>query len=219
VLLTRRIDDPTEQVQGFGEIYFCRICGDYFVLAWHERSSPFTTVCNVVEAKGRSQVFCPVCGEDLGMYGPIMGFGVTTAKPEDVLVLDSFVFPFPPQSAESPTGLIKVGDITIERIVLLVTGEFPSELEVRHFAYSGVSHILESLRGELGVSEHGGIRIHVLRTDCVSNETSWLAPVLQKHVYQLSSWGTRTFLTKGPLKLEPPLGQAVVCLVNPPVGR
>jgi hypothetical protein len=217
VLLTRRIDDPTEDVQGFDETYFCRTC-DYFVLAWHERSSPFAKICNVVEAKGHSQIFCPVCGEDCRMYGPILGAGVTTARPQDVRVLDSFDFPFPPQSPESSTGFITVGDITIEKIVLLVTGEFPSDLEVRDFAYSGVSHILGSLGGELGVSEQGGIRINVLRTDCVSSETSWLTPVLKKHVYKLSSWGTRTFLTNGPIELEPPLEQAVVCLVNPPIA-
>jgi hypothetical protein len=217
-LLTRRIQDPTEDVQGFDEIYFCKTCGDYFILGWHERSSPLAKVCNVVEAKGRSQIFCPVCGEDCGMYGPILGFGVTTGKPEDVRVFDSFDFPFPPESTQTPTGLIKVGEITIERIVILVTGEFPPDLEVRHFAYSGASHTFRSLGGELGVSEHGGIRIHVLRTNSVSDETSWLIPVLQKHVYKLSRWGTRTFLTNGLLELEPPLGQAVVCLMNPPIG-
>src|SRR5262249_959464 len=191
----------------------------YFVLAWHETSSPLAKVCHVIETQGHSKVFCPVCGGDFGMYGPIQGFGVKTAKPEDVLVFDSFVFPFPPESPEPATGLIKVGEITIERIVLLVTGDFPPDLEVRHFAYSGASNILGSLRGELGVSERGGIRIHVLRTDCVSDETSWLTSVLQKHVYQLSTWGTRTFLTNGPLELEPPLGQAVLCLVSPATGR
>jgi hypothetical protein len=216
VLLTRRIDDPAEHVQGFDEIYFCKTCGDYFVLAWHQRSSPLAKVCSVVECKGRSQIFCPVCGEDYRMYGPILGLGVRTANPDDVKVFDSFVFPFPPESTESANGLIKVGDITIERIVLLVTGEFPPVFEVRRFAYSGASRILRSLRGELSVSEHGGIRIHVLRTDCVSDETSWLTPVLKKHVYKLSSWGTRTFLAYGPLELEPPLRQAVFCLMYPP---
>ena len=217
VLITRRVSEPMETVQGFDENYYCQTCGDYFVLAWHDQSSPIEQGCKVIDGKGNTQVFCPNCDEKYDMYGPILGYCIPNAQARVVEVFHSFEFPFPPDAPASHSGLIVVGDLTIEKIVLMVTGDFPPDMNVQHYSYSVVSYFLGLFGRDLRVSEQGGIRIHILRTSFLSNETSWLTPVLQRHVYKTSNLGNRILLTNGPIELEPPLVQAVVCLVNPSI--
>ena len=218
LLLTRRIDDPTATVEGFDEVYYCPTCGDYFGLAWHATSSPLAQICDAVEPEGRTRIFCPVCGRDYEMYGPILGKGAPVVPLEEVTVFGSCDFPFPVNLPTGRPGLIKVGEFVIEKIVLLVTGELPPDGGARDLAYSVVHQEIDSLGGEFAVSEGGGIRIHMLRTDAVSDDSDWVLQVLQQHIYEPDDWATRPFFTKGPFALRPPWGQLLICLVTPPIG-
>ena len=223
VLLSRRVSEPHESIPGFPEIYYCTKCQDYFVLAWHSQSSPLVEQCDVVQethsapgpnGPGPSGVFCPKCKSDYGMYGPIPHPETPIDRPEDLRVYEALEYPFPPDVPSDAQGSIRIGGAVIEKIVLLITGEFPDELNVRDFAYSGFDQIVLSRHGgDLEVAEHGGIRLHVLRLNTIVDETPWLTALLQKEVYR-KPLGTKLFVTHGIVELKPPLRQALFCLVH-----
>jgi hypothetical protein len=117
-------------------------------------------------------VFCPKCKSDYAMYGPIQHPELPLDRPERARVYESFDYPFPPDVLSDPAGTIKIGSLIVEKIVILVTGEFPEAMDVREFAYSGVSKIVLSRHGgSCLVSEHGGIRLHLLRVSNFVDET------------------------------------------------
>jgi len=221
VLLSQRSSD-LKDVQGFREIYYCRNCRDHFILAWHSKSSPLVDQCEIIPDThpclcGRDSacvmVFCPQCQSDYAIYGPIQ-YPASPSKPEDARVFEAFDYPFPPDAPSWPEGTITLGSLIVEKVVMLVTGEFPKGLDVRDFAYDGFNTVVLSRHGDgFRVSEGAGIRLHVLRVNTIVDETAWLTPLLQREVYRTQSWGTKVFLTYGVCDLKPPLGQALFCLV------
>jgi hypothetical protein len=216
VLLSRRFADPVENISGFQEAYYCTKCRDYFVLAWHFKSSPLVGQCDVVQDMRPSLqgVFCPRCQSDYAMYGPIQNAGAPLDQWEDVRVYETLDYPFPRNVPSTPAGRIKIGSLSVENIVMLVTGEFPDGMDVRDFAYSGFTAVVLSRHGgDVLVSEESGIRLHVLRVSTIVDETSWLTPLLKREVYRTQNWGTKVFLTYGVIALKPPLERALFCLV------
>ena len=223
VLLSRRVPNPEEDILGFREQYYCTNCRDEFVLAWHSTSSPLVKECEVIPEShpclrgtdaAQAKVFCPRCQADYAMYGPIQHSNQPLEDPEDAHVHEAFDYPLPPEVPSTPAGSIKIGSSLIEKVVLLVTGEFPPGMDVRDFAYSGFAEVIRSKHGgDFLVSEEGGIRLHVLRVNAIVDETAWLTPLLQREVYRTQSWGTKIFLTYGIMDLKPPLGQALFCVV------
>jgi len=148
------------------------------------------------------------------MYGPILHPEAPVDRPEDLRVYEALDYPFPPDVPSDEQGSIRIGRMVIEKIVLLITGEFPDEMEVRDFAYSGFNEIVLSRHSrELEVAENGGIRLHVLRTNTIVDETPWLTALLQKEVYR-KTFGMKLFATYGIVELKPPLRQALFCLVH-----
>ncbi len=222
-LLTRRFPDPVEAVSGFRELYYCTTCDDYFVLGWHPRSSPLMEQCDVVEEvpsspSGRdatdAAVFCPKCKSDHAMYGRIEHPEVTPEQPDDARVYESLDYPFPPDIPSHPTGRIKIGEIIAEKIIVLVTGQFPDGLDVRDFACSGFKEIVLARHGgEFLVTEQGGIRLHLIRVSVIVDETAWLMPLLEREVYKARSGQPELLLTYGLVNLKAPLEQALFCLV------
>jgi len=103
----------------------------------------------------------------------------------------------------------------MEKIVLVVTGEFPPEMDVEQFAVAAAALQLQQFGDDRVMSAHGGIPLHVLRTDVISDETSWLEPLLQEQLYAAESRRFLAFLTSPPLELRPPLGQLIACFVPP----
>jgi len=223
LLLTRRVSDPIETIPGFREVYYCPTCHDYFVLAWHLRSSAFAEECDVVEETRSSpgekgfvpgSVFCPKCKSDYAMYGFIQHPVVALDPPEGARIYESLDYPFPPEVSSHLKGRITIGSLLVEKIILLVTGQFPEGLDVRGFAYSGFKEIVLSRHGgEFLISEQGGIRLHLIRVNTIVDETAWLTPLLESEVYEERSAQPRVFLTYGLVKLRAPLGQALFCLV------
>ncbi|GEM_PF-1862320 len=228
VLLARSVADPMEDLQGFPEAYYCTRCEAYFAMAWREASSSAPAECRVIDpaefpsgpgAADRQSVFCPTCGSDYAEYGLIPGRDPGSPDPGDVQILESQSFPFPPDAACPEDGFIKKGDLVIERIVFIVTGEFPPDVEPVDVTYSLAQQLLDGLPGDLGVSPSGGIRIHLLRTNAVSDEDDWVLPILENHVYTPETFGNRTYMTNGPIDLNPPLGQMLCCLLQPPFPK
>lgn len=220
VLLSRRFTDPLDDLPGFRESYYCTQCRDYFVLAWHTKSSPLVKQCEVVQnipdRKGSAPngVFCPKCQSDYAIYGCIEKEGLPLDQDAAVHVYEALDYPFPPDVPSTPAGRIKIESLTVEKVVMLVTGEFPQGMNVRDFAHSGfTATVLSRHGGDLWVSQEGGIRLHLIRVSTIVDETSWLMPLLQREVYKTKNWGTKIFLTYGMIELKPPLGRALFCLV------
>jgi hypothetical protein len=223
LLLTRRVPDGQEDIPGFREVYFCTTCADYFVLAWHPRSSPLVARCDVVENlppesagtdTAAATVFCPKCSSGYAMYGRIEHAEVSPPQPEEALVYESFDYPYPPEFDSHPAGSIQVGKLVIRKIVLFVTGEFPDGLDVLDFACSGFNEtVLSRFGGEVVVSEQGGIRLHVLRVSSIVDETDWLVPIINSQAYQAQSARVKLSMTSGLMNLRAPLGQALFCLI------
>ena len=223
LLLTRRLSDSSETIAGFRELYYCTTCEDYFVLGWHPRFSPLMEQCEVVEEmpsspSGRdtadAAVFCPKCKSDYAMYGRIEHPEVAPERPEDARVYESFDYPFPPDIPSHPAGRIKIRSLIVEKIVVLVTGQFPDGLDVRDFAFSGFKEtVLSRYGGEFLVTEHGGIRLHLIRVSVIVDETAWLMPLLEREVYQARSGQPVMLFTYGLVSLKTPLKQALFCLV------
>jgi len=222
LLLSRRSSD-LKDVHGFREIYYCTGCRDQFVLAWHSRSSPLVDQCEIIPnthpcLRGRDSahdmVFCPQCRSDYSIYGPIQRPEAQLNRPEHSRVYEAFDYPIPRDAPSWPEGTIKLGSFIVEKVVMLVTGEFPTGMNVGDFAYDGFTEVvLSKHRGEFRVSEGAGIRLHVMRVNMIVDETDWLTPFLKKEVYRTQNWGTKVFLTYGVCDLKPPLGQALFCLV------
>jgi hypothetical protein len=211
LLLSRRFSDPPETVTPFREAYYCTKCDEYFVLGWHPRSSPLVQQCEVVRSDSApAAVFCPKCKSDYAIYGAIEH--PAAPLPQPARVYETLEYPFPPDLV-SNTGSVAFGDLIVEKIVLLVSGEFPDGMDVPDFAYSSVSAIVLSKHGgTFLVSEQGGIYLHVIRVSTIVDETAWLTALLQKEVYRTASL-EKMFLTYGVMTLKPPLGQALLCLV------
>jgi hypothetical protein len=220
-LLSRRFSDANGPFPGFREIYYCTKCEDYFVLAWHLRSSPLVEQCEVVPDPASSQnpgdpepggIFCPRCKSDYRNYGPIPH--PETPAREGLRVYEAYDYPFPPDVPSGELGSISIGKLVAEKIVLFITGEFPEGFNVRDFAYAGFSDVvLDRCGGELLVSEHGGVRLHVFRTNLIVDETDWLFAFLKGEVYRKQNFGTKVFTTYGLVELKPPLRQALFCVV------
>jgi len=228
VLLTRRSENDSEDMQGLPEEYYCVRCREYFVLAWHDSSSLLVKHCEVVEnshpcLRGRAleqaAVFCPKCNSEYPMYGPIPHAATYASRLQPPEVYEAFEYAFPPDVTSSPNGWVKFGSFTVERIVVLLSGEIPDRLDLCDFACSGVYDVFVTKPGhELFVSDAGGVRLHVLRVSAIGNdETGRILSLLQREVYMDQDWGTRIFLTVGPVKLRPPLGEVLFCQVQPPV--
>jgi hypothetical protein len=159
-------------------------------------------------------VFCPRCKFDHSIYGRIDHPEVTLDEPENAHVYESLDYPFPPDVASHSRGRIKIGSLIIEKIVMFVTAQFPEELDVRAFAYSGFTEIVLARHGgELLISEQGGIRLHVIRVNTIVDETSWLMPLVEKEAYKAPGVQPRLLLTYVLQNLRAPLGQALFCVV------
>jgi len=148
------------------------------------------------------------------MYGLIEHPEVAISQPEDARIYESHEYPFPPDAPSHPKGRIRIESLLVEKLVMLVTGQFPAELNVRDFACSGFKEVVLSQHGgEFEISEQGGIRLHVIRVKAIVDETAWLAPFLESEVYKERSAQPRMFLTYGLVNLRAPLEQALFCLV------
>ena len=225
VLLARRSKTGVESSADFPEIYRCIQCRDNFVLAWVDVASPLVGLCDRVEdshpcLRGRdpqqATVFCPVCHTDYAMYGIIPHPDTYAMRAQAPEVYEAHEYPFPPDVPSSPIGCIKFGSLPVEKIVLLVTGEFPPSMGIGDFATSLVfDRVCPSLCTELLVSDQGGIRLHVLTVSAICDESAGLTALIQRVVYKEREWGTRIMLTLTPMRLQPPLKEALFCMVQP----
>ncbi len=223
LLLTRRVSvadaEAAAEIWGFRETYYCPKCKDYFVLAWHARSSPLVGQCKVVPQPEQltdsdpGSVFCPQCNSDYSQYGKIPTPGLVEAGPEGARVLESFDYIFP-EGASKQVNIFRIGEFEVERIVLFVVGEFPEEMDVREFAYAELhAAVLERDNSELDDLAQAGIPFHLVRMNEIVDETYWLAPVLRREFYHSGESRTQNFVTRGVANLRPPLRQALLCLV------
>ena len=225
VLISRRFSDADLTIEGFPELYYCTGCRDYFVLAWHDEGSPLAAEFDVIlrssvlpksgDASLPTNVFCPKCKVEYPVYGPIHQPDSTDYRPASVEVYEEFEFPFPPDVPSDASGRIKVASFVINKAVLIVTGEFPPQFDVADFAYSGlIKFVFPRFSGEgFVVTQQGGIRLHVLRTNIVLDETSWLTNLLNEHVCPNEQVKAKLFITPGIVRLNPPLEQGLYCLV------
>lgn len=222
-LRSRRVPDPMADYPGFDEVYSCPQCGDCFVLAWHPRGSPPSEHCDVISQRpgdprplrpGRARVFCPVCGTVYAMYGLIKAHGAASPARAEVTVEELLEFPFPPGVESTREGLVRIGGMTVERIVFLIRGTFPPDVDVRDFVMGGIQdQIATAFEGDLAVSQAGGIRVHVLRVSTLENEEDWLEGVLKRHVYRANP-GILVFMTSPIMRIHPPMDQCMFCFVQ-----
>lgn len=208
VLVTWRGSDPSPPAP-FNEAYFCATCGDYFGLALVPGAQPKSADVSVVAALDGppppTEVYCPRCGTAYPQYG-VVGGGLLAEPP---MVRELLVTTFPlgaPRARE-----VRVGDLSIERLVLLVAGPLPPSDALVDFAAAAVDAMI---RGTLRTVVRGGsVPLHLLELSSLSDETEWLSALLDAHVYR-GSLGARVFGSLGPFEAERGT-RSLLCAISP----
>lgn len=219
VLVTARLADPSP-ILGVREVYFCPPCGDYFVLAWRpkaERRAPGERPVTADALPGgragleRAPIFCPACGARYPEYGLVDGVGGAVGP---ITLREHRRVRAPRGEGGGPAGARppRFRGFATERIVVLVAGEWPEGLGKDEFVLSFLSSILGP---ELQAAAGAPLAIDLCVVDRVDDDTAALVPFLQEHLYPGASWGDRACLSHGPLRLRPPLGEILLCLVAP----
>jgi len=89
VLITRRTENPSDDMPGFRELYCCTTCRDYFWLAWQPKSGQPMSGCQVVLQNmlpgtntdlDSFSIFCPKCAGGYAQYGLVLWPGSLKRK-------------------------------------------------------------------------------------------------------------------------------------------
>lgn len=194
----------------FAEAYFCVTCGDYFSLALVPRSQPQAPGVFVVATPDGPltsvEVRCPQCSTAYPLYGAIGGAAAVKRSLEAHELLR---IGFPPDAA--PAHKVIVGELRVERFVLLVAGPLPPLHMLTEFAVSAVDTMIRKV---MRTTVTGGrVPLHLLTVEGLSDEAPWLAALLDTHVYH-GTFGARTFASVGPIEADSGT-QALLCAVSP----
>ena len=208
MLLCWRGSDPSPPLP-FTEAYFCITCDEYFSLVYARGAQPLAPNISVLSTrKGLPRptpVQCPKCGDAYPDYGMVD----TAVSPQQVMGRELLIIAFPNDSPRAPT--VTLGELTVERFVLLITEPLPPPLDLAEFSEAATDYMIESIAGS---PVHGGsVPLHVLATISLSDDSTWLSALLDAHVYN-GALGTRNFASVGPL--ESPSGTKILlCAVGP----
>jgi len=215
VLLSARVKEPMAPPPGFAEAYRCTTCREYFVLEWKPTTFAAKTVTVVSAAtlpEPRAEmdsldVFCPQCRRAYPEYGAVLWPRTSPLRMTPRRIIEIELPPGERSGAPSFAGF------TTERIVVLVSGVFPPELQQADFA---VSFLVDVLGDEFALAYQGAsMEIILCLVDNVYDETVALFPLLQR-IYPRESWENRLFVTRGgPQPLRSPLGEVLLCLIPP----
>lgn len=221
VLLTSRRDMMTG-APGFAETYFCTKCKDGFVLGWQAEAAGLRGEHQVVTVDRlpkrrrdpqRLTVFCPACGSDYSMYGPVLWPVHATGPIRD---RERVHLRYPDPARHGSRGLPLFAGRPTERIVMLFTGTCPAEMQTLELAVQALGQLLQE--EFVTAFETATLELDICFVNHVTKDPAVLEPFLRDELYHGVDWADRTYVTLGVAAMQAPLDGLLICFVHPPAS-